>query len=114
MANPPVNFQALVQAPKGGAGGDYPYAIKARDLMKNFVFATLDLDIDLYEETPIGEHVQRKLKIKAGTIANQLLFWDGYEYTPFEPPPASGTWVLGSIDGTIAWIETESCDAEPE
>ena len=78
--------------------------------MKNFVFATLDLDIDLYDETAAGEHVQRRLKIRAGTIANQLLFWDGYEYIPFQQPPAEGTYVLGSVGGNIAWIATEACD----
>jgi hypothetical protein len=110
MSNPPVDFQALAQAPKGGTGGDYPYAIKARDLMKNFVFATLDLDIDLYEETPVGEHVQRKLKMKAGTTGNQLLYWDGYEYVPFDEPPATGTFVFGSVNGSLSWIQTEACD----
>lgn len=25
-------------------------------------------------------------------------------------PPASGTFVLGSVDGTIQWLETEACD----
>jgi len=109
-SNPPIDFQALLQAPKGGNGSAYPYAIKARDLMKNFVFATLDLDIDLYDETAAGEHVQRRLKIRAGTIAGQLLFWDGYEYIPFQQPPAEGTYVLGSVGGNIAWIATEACD----
>jgi len=109
-STPPVDFQALVQAPKGGTGSDYPYAIKARDLMKNFAFATLDLDIQLYEEKPLGEHVQRRLKIKAGTIANQLLFWDGYEYIPFEGPPETGTFVFGSVNGSLSWIETEACE----
>jgi hypothetical protein len=24
-------------------------------------------------------------------------------------PPVTGTWVLGSINGTVQWIETEAC-----
>ncbi len=25
-------------------------------------------------------------------------------------PPATGTWVLGSINGTVQWIATEACE----
>lgn len=58
--------------------------------MQNFVYATLDADVSLVEETTgMGGHKQRKLKIPA--------------------IPASGTHVLGAIDGAFAWIETEEC-----
>lgn len=110
MSLPPINFQALAQGPRGSTGGDYPYAIKARDLMKNFIFATLDLDLGMYEETPIGEHVQRRLKIKAGQDINQILYWDGYQYVPFDPPPLDGTYVFGAVNGSFRWIETEACE----
>ena len=50
-SNPPVDFQALAQGATGQTNADYPYAIKATDLMKNFVFATLDIAEGLYEET---------------------------------------------------------------
>lgn len=29
------------------------------------------------------------------------------------PPPDSGTFVLGAIDGVIQWIDTTTCDAPP-
>jgi hypothetical protein len=27
-----------------------------------------------------------------------------------DPPPATGTYVLGSVNGVVQWIETEACD----
>jgi hypothetical protein len=90
-SNPPVDFQALAQGARGQSGSDYPYAIKATDLMKDFVFATLDMAEGVYEETAgLQGHPQRRLKIPT--------------------PPASGTWVLGSVGGTMQWIETEACE----
>jgi hypothetical protein len=90
-ATPPVDFQALAQGARGQSGSDYPYAIKATDLMKNFVFATLDIAEGLYEETSGSQgHRQRRLKIPT--------------------PPTSGTYVLGSTGGALSWIETEACD----
>jgi hypothetical protein len=90
-ANPPVDFQQLAQGARGQSGSDYPYAIKATDLMKDFVFATLDIAEGVYEETTgMQGHRQRRLNIPT--------------------PPTSGTHVLGSVGGTIQWIETEACE----
>ena len=90
-SNPPVNFEELVQGATGTTSRDYPYAIKASDLMKDFVFATLDIAEGVYEETTgTGGHRQRRLKIPT--------------------PPTSGTYVLGSTGGALSWIETEACD----
>ena len=89
-ATPPVDFQERAKRPRGTSGTDYPYAISSRDLMQNFVYATLDADVSLIEETTgVGGHKQRKLKIPA--------------------VPASGTHVLGAVDGAFTWIETEEC-----
>ena len=90
-SDPPVDFQALAQGATGQTNADYPYSIKATDLMKNFVFATLDIPEGLYEETSGSQgHRQRRLKIP--------------------PPPGSGTYVLGSQGGALTWIETEACE----
>jgi len=90
-SDPPVDFQQLAQGARGQSGSDYPYAIKATDLMKDFVFATLDIAEGVYEETTgMQRHRQRKLNIPT--------------------PPAIGTYVLGSVSGEIQWIETEACD----
>ena len=89
-SNPPVDFEEKVRLPKGENSSDYPYSIKAADLMKDFVFATLDIAEGVYEETTgTGGHRQRRLKIPT--------------------PPRSGTHVLGSVGGAIQWIETEEC-----
>jgi hypothetical protein len=90
-SDPPVDFQALAQGATGTTNRDYPYAIKATDLMKNFVFATLIVDDALIDEA-IGAqgHTQRRLKIP--------------------PPPVQGTAVLGAINGALTWIGTEDCE----
>jgi len=94
-ANPPVDFQELAQGARGQSGSDYPYAIKATDLNKNFGFATLIVEDGLYEDTAgMQGHRQRRLKIPS--------------------PPSVGTHVLGIVGGDIQWIETEACDAESE
>jgi len=91
--NLPVDFEERAKRPKGTTNADYPYAIKARDLMEDFVFATLDLDQTLFEETTgQGGHKQRRLKIPA--------------------VPGSGTYVLGAEGGTLTWLATEDCEAE--
>ncbi len=127
--NPPVNFEELVKGPTGTTGKDYPYAIKASDLMQNFVFATLDIAEGVYiETTGSGGHLQRRLNIDAGTEENQIYIWDGNKITviatPTEgsvlaftggafkyiPAPSSGTYVLGSTGGALSWIETEACE----
>ena len=90
-SNPPVDFQELAQGATGATNADYPYSIKATDLMKNFVFATLDMEDGIYEETTgMGGHRKRRLRIPT--------------------PPGSGTHVLGVIGGTIQWIATEECE----
>lgn len=89
-SNPPVDFQKLAQSPRGTSGKDYPYAIKATDLNKNFVFATLDIAEGLYEEiSGMQGHRKRRLKIPS--------------------PPQIGTHVLGVKGGKIQWIGTEDC-----
>jgi hypothetical protein len=87
----PINFEEKVRLPRGSKGSDYPYSIKAQDLMKNFVYAALDVDESLIEKlSGEGGYQQRKLKIPA--------------------VPSSGTHVLGAVEGTLQWIATEGCD----
>ena len=89
----PVDFEERAKRPKGTTNADYPYAIKARDLMQDFVYAALDADETLIEETTgQGGHKQRRLKIPA--------------------VPQSGTYVLGAENGTLTWIATEDCEEE--
>jgi len=62
----PVDFEERVKRSKGKTTSDYPYAIKAEDLMRNFVYGALDVDESLIEETNgQGGHKARKLAIPA-------------------------------------------------
>ena len=86
----PNIFSQLVKSASKSAAGGYPYQIKAADLDKNFVYATLEIDSTLVEETSGQEgFTKRKLKIPA--------------------LPKSGTYVLGAVSGGLEWIETEEC-----
>jgi hypothetical protein len=93
MASLPVDFEAKARSAKSASGGGYPVQLSAADLMRNFVFAALDADESLIEQTTgQGGHPARKLKIPVIPDA-----------------PTSGTHVLGAIGGTLQWIATEEC-----
>ena len=88
--NPPFSFDSAVKQAASSSRGGYPYQIRASDLDKNFVFATLDVDESLIEQVSgTGGHPQRRLKIPA--------------------VPTEGTYVLGAVGGSLQWIETEEC-----
>ena len=90
MADLPVDFEAKARGAKSASGGGYPVQLSAGDLMKNFVFASLDVDPSLVQTSSgQGGHAARKLKIPA--------------------VPTTGTHVLGSVDGALTWISTEEC-----
>ena len=89
--NTPLSIEFLASADNTPVSGAYPYSLKGRDLDKNFVFATLDVDESLIEQTTgQGGHLARKLKIPA--------------------VPEDGTHVLGAVGGVMQWIATEECD----
>jgi len=114
--NLPVDFEERVKRPKGETGGDYPYAIKARDLMQDFVYAALDVDATLIQdEIGQGGHKQRRLKIPALPSDDQpaqltaqggSLSWAA----GIPAPPSSGFFVLASIGGVVQWVDTEECE----
>ena len=86
----PNMFSPLVKSAGKSSSGGYPYQIKAADLDRNFVYATLEIDATLVEETSGQEgFTKRKLKIPA--------------------VPSSGTYVLGAVDGALTWLSTEEC-----
>jgi len=96
MATPPISFAALAKTAANPASGGYPYTLKGTDLDKNFTFATEDFDdADFLVTNGLGAggHQSRKvaLAIRIPT------------------PPASGTHVLSSVDGTLQWLATEEC-----
>ena len=89
MINLPINFDEKVKLPGDAGGTGYPYRISAKDLMANFEYAALDVDDSWIESTGTSTGQGRKLKLP--------------------PLTTGGTYVLGCVDGTLQWIETEEC-----
>jgi len=85
-SEPPIDFEAKARQPIGPSGGA-PMQISAGDLMKNFVFATLQLPDALTEEVS-GKNGHNARKLQG---------------------PTTGTHVLGIVDREIQWIATEAC-----
>lgn len=95
-ANPPISFAALAQTAANPAAGGYPYSLKGADLDKNFTFATEDFDATDFKVTKAlgaGGHQSRKVALEIRIPA----------------APASGTHVLGAVEGALTWIATEEC-----
>lgn len=89
-SDPPVSFDAAKKTAGNPSSGGYPYQLKADDLDKNFVWATLEIHASFVEQTTgQGGHPQRKLKLP--------------------PAPTTGTHVLGAVNGALSWIATEEC-----
>ncbi len=113
--NPPISFEALAKQANSAKAGGYPYQLKGKDLDQNFVFATLQIEESLVTTTTgAGGHMARKLKIpgiRGGSddlalVANGgTLAWKSV----IPKAPNSGTFVLGAVNGTLQWIETEEC-----
>ncbi len=87
----PVDFSEKAKAAKQVSGGGYPVQLSAGDLMKNFKYSAGDFDAESFTVTESGDSRKIDLKIKIPTI------------------PATGTHVLGAVDGALQWIATEEC-----
>lgn len=83
----PIDFEGQVKSSK--AKDAPPYIIRASDLMKNFAFSAVQAEDSWLETASMNGHDGRKLKLPAVN--------------------GSGTYVLGSVNGQIQWIETEEC-----
>ena len=83
MNNFPVDFQTVVK------GGKSTSPISSADLMKNFAWAKLVVDDSLVETTTVMGFSAHKFKMPA--------------------LPGNGTFVLGSVNGSLQWIATEEC-----
>lgn len=85
----PVSFKEKVTMPPSADGSGYPYRISANDLDQNFAYAALGAEDGWIEQTSVGIHAGRKLKLPT--------------------MPGTGTFVLGCVNGNIQWIATEAC-----
>lgn len=89
MITLPVDFEELARQPAKPGGGS-PLQIPAKGLMANYNYAALDVDETwIQQKSAANGHVNRRLMVPA--------------------IPASGTYVLGCIDGVLSWIATEGC-----
>jgi len=105
-----------------------PYRIPARDLDRNFsMLKPLKADGNarqyLLTETPEGWAIKIFPDFPSGAgpfflaFGGGGLYWAGSGTVQDEElgfnlvpdPPASGTYVLGSVNGTIQWLATEAC-----
>ena len=95
-STPPISFDALAKTAANPAASGYPYQLKGSDLDRNFNFATEDFDTADFKVSNglgAGGHTNRKVAL---VIRIPEL-------------PASGTHVLGAVDGALTWISTEEC-----
>lgn len=98
--------------------GQEANSLRASDLDGNFArLRPLQADGNArqysIEETPLGWRL--KLYPDSDSEENVLSPEEFYEKNPvplgagLPDPPSSGTFVLGSINGTIQWLATEAC-----
>ena len=87
----PVDFEAKVKTPASASGGGYPIQLSAADLMKNFKYSAGDFEAESFTVTESSDSRKIDLKLKIPAV------------------PASGTHVLGVVNGSLAWIATEQC-----
>ena len=96
MAAPPISFAALAKTAANPASGGYPYSLKGSDLDKNFTFATENFDgTDFNVTTGLGAGGHQSRNVSLAIRIPEL--------------PATGTHVLGAVDGALTWIATEEC-----
>jgi hypothetical protein len=103
----PVKFEALARAANTPVSGAYPYSLKGRDLDTNFNAVAIDIDSSWVSESGNG---QRTLLLPpVPDEGSRFLGVQDGDLKFFPAPPASGTYVLGAVDGSIRWISTEEC-----
>lgn len=130
-ANLPIDFEEKLRDAKA-LGNGYPYSIKAEDLMKNFVFAAVDVEteagssgLSLEVEQVAGDngHPGRRIKISTssgyfglpeGVTHGDMLYWDATneEWIILAAPTAGGLRVLSfdpAGNAVPEWINTEEC-----
>lgn len=95
-SNPPISFDALAKTAANPASGGYPYSLKGSDLDKNFNFATEDFaEADFVVSNGLGAGGHQSRKVSLAIRIPEL--------------PATGTHVLGAVNGALQWIATEEC-----
>jgi hypothetical protein len=103
--DPPVNFEQKRKEPPSSSGG-YPVQIKANDLDKNFVFATLIVSENwINEKTGTGGHKQRELKLPASIDAPSLFVFENGDPAWLEAPDGNCLLYWGLEENVPVWLE---------
>lgn len=118
MTHPPISFSEKASASKTSAGG-YPIQISAKDLDANFAYATLEVSdtspqgnaqpFSVDEITGPSGHTQRRLIFQPPAPSKDAVFAVIGGSLAWLQVPDSGTYVLGAVDGALAWVATEEC-----
>lgn len=82
----PVSFKQKVTLPPSVDGSGYPYRISANDLDQNFAYAALGAEDGWIDQTSVGDHAGRKLKLPA-------------------IPSGEGIYILSVNGGQLTWSE---------
>jgi hypothetical protein len=104
--DPPVSFDEKLKTPPSSSGGGYPVQIKADDLDKNFVFATLIVSENwINEKTGAGGHKQRELKLPASIDAPSLFIFQNGDPAWLEAPDGNCLLYWGLEENVPAWLD---------
>jgi hypothetical protein len=110
-------FSELVKNKPAKGSNDYPVAIKAIHLDENWKRTTLRAPKDtdpaagLYEVAyeDDGTYITRLLP--DGTNNGDLLYWNGERWVVLAAPDSATMHALTITSGTLAWTQTEDCEA---
>lgn len=129
MNNLPVDFEMLARSAANGGG--YPVQISASDLMRNFVFAALDVEQNGFAQiiNDAGQNGYPKRKVKIGPqneieggvlyyqegnwISSEvpqegsILYYKNGEWLPCDPPESSKA-ILTYDNQKVDWVEPPS------
>ena len=118
----PVNFEEKVKAAPAIGGAGYPYRISARDLMRDFVHASVEVPPytdqgfrnGIVEVRGTGDngHANRRIFAEAfpeNPAAGDLMYYNGSEWVSLPAPGGSVMHVLTHNGTAPAWTETEAC-----
>jgi hypothetical protein len=118
----PVNFEEKVKVAPAPGGAGYPYRISARDLMRDFVYAAVEVPSftdqsirngikEIYGTGDNG-HTNRSIYAEPfpeNPASGDIMYYDGAEWVSLAAPSGSGVFVL-THNGTVpSWTATEEC-----